>query len=321
MDKATYTFKEVIKFIRHQQKVYIYVSDFTNFFDNLNHTFLKQKVKEVLNTNSLPDDLYNVFKSVTKYSYIKRDRLESILEEEYSKRYVSNLNKYFNSGKEFREFKKFHINRNMSDRGIPQGAGTSSVLSNIYMLDFDYTVNKYVKERGGIYRRYSDDLIIVIPLEKDTNNITIYNEYQAFVKDASKRTKNLVIQDNKTNQYFYNNDRLINLENGQNEELNYLGFSFNGFQVRIRDKSVFKFYNRAYRKVKLSNKRTAELKRKSHRKSLYEKYTHLGKNNGQGNFLDYATKAQKEFDKDVDTENLMERQVKRHWRKINKSLK
>ena len=52
------------------------------------------------------------------------------------------------------------------DFGIPQGSPISAVLANIYMLDFDYEINKYLESIGGIYRRYSDDMVAICPLDK-----------------------------------------------------------------------------------------------------------------------------------------------------------
>jgi len=41
---------------------------------------------------------------------------------------------------------------------LPQGAPTSSYISNIVMLDFDITIGKYCQEKGITYTRYCDDM-------------------------------------------------------------------------------------------------------------------------------------------------------------------
>jgi hypothetical protein len=101
---------------------------------------------------------------------------------------------------------------------------------------------------------------------------------------------------------------------GSHEEitkLDYLGFSFNGEEVRIREKSLFKYYTRTYRKIRICNRKSKAYSRKSYRRELYKNYSHLGKNKkGQGNFLSYAGRTQKIFDEDSKTVNLMETQVK-----------
>ncbi len=47
--------------------------------------------------------------------------------------------------------------------GIPQGLPVSAVLSNIYMTEFDAQLGSWVESVGGFYRRYCDDLIVVLP--------------------------------------------------------------------------------------------------------------------------------------------------------------
>ena len=43
----------------------------------------------------------------------------------------------------------------------------SAVLSNVLLLEFDREVNDWVTELGGLYRRYCDDVMVVIPLEHE----------------------------------------------------------------------------------------------------------------------------------------------------------
>ena len=62
--------RDVFKFLNKQENAFIIVSDFTNFFDSLNHKYLKDRLKEILKVDTLPKDYYKIFKSITKYSYI-----------------------------------------------------------------------------------------------------------------------------------------------------------------------------------------------------------------------------------------------------------
>ncbi len=135
-----------------------------------------------------------------------------------------------------------------------------------------------------------------------------------------KQIPNLEIQPEKTGNYFYSNDKITDLE-FESTELDYLGFSFNGEEVRIREKSLFKYYTRTYRKIRIANRKSKEFGRKSYRRELYKNYSHLGKNKkGHGNFLSYVERAQKIFDEDSKTVNLMEKQVKNHWKNIQLRL-
>ena len=60
------------------------------------------------------------------------------------------------------------------------------------------------------------------------------------------------------------------------------------------------------------------------RKALYRDYTHLGNykyRKGYGNFITYATKAEKIFAESSLLENRIHDQVKAHWKKINDRLR
>jgi len=311
--------KEVIDFIRIQQDAYIFVADFTNFFDTLDHKYLKEKIRYVLKEKTLPADYYNVFKNTTKFSYFVKDNIEAELKTKYTKREIKNSYKYFTE-KEFRAFKYKNIRRNSKNYGVPQGTGVSSVFSNIYMLDFDKSIYKYVKEQKGLYRRYCDDLIIVIPIDKNVQEFD-YRFHQKNIDDIKEQIPNLKIQPEKTGNYFYTDSQIKDL-NFKNTKVDYLGFSFNGKEVRIREKSLFKYYMRTYRKIRICNRRSKINGRKSYRRELYKNYSHLGKSKkGHGNFISYVERSQKIFDENSTTLNLMDTQVKNHWKKINSKLK
>ncbi|AXP50486.1 reverse transcriptase [Bacillus subtilis] len=310
--------KEVIDFIKVQQSAYIFVADFTNFFDTLDHRYLKEKIRYVLKKDTLPDDYYNVFKNITRFSYFIKDTIEAELKTKYTESEIESSYKYFTE-KEFRAFKHKNIYKNSKRYGIPQGAGISSVCSNIYLLDFDKKIQKYVKEQNGLYRRYCDDLIIVIPIEGGIQDYN-YQIHQKILEDIKEQIPNLEIQLEKTGNYFYNDNQIIDLDLNETI-LDYLGFSFNGKEVRIREKSLFKYYTRAYRKVRICNRKSKKFGRKSYRRELYKNYSHLGKSKkGHGNFISYVERAQKIFDEDSKTINLMETQVKKHWKNIQSRL-
>lgn len=139
--------------------------------------------------------------------------------------------------------------------------------------------------------------------------------------NIKEQIPNLEIQPAKTGNYFYTNNQITDLVFNRTQ-LDYLGFSFNGKEVRIREKSLFKYYTRTYRKVRICNRKAKEFGRKSYRRELYKNYSHLGKNKkGHGNyFISYAERAQKIFDTSTNTVNLMETQVKNHWKRIKSRL-
>ena len=106
--------------------------------------------------------------------------------------------------------------------------------------------------------------------------------------------------------------------------LNYLGFTFDGTNVSIRDKSLFKYYCRAYRKIRKVKENESELAFIAGKKAIYRDYTHMGvrdSHQGYGNFISYAYKAHDIMSDSIYIKSSIRNQVKRHWQKINSMLK
>ena len=100
--------------------------------------------------------------------------------------------------------------------------------------------------------------------------------------------------------------------------------AFDGKTVRIRDKSLFKFYCRAYRKIKKVKENTDEKSFNAGKKAIYHSYTHLGASKyskDHGNFLTYAYKADEIFSQSKLLVSDIRNQVKKHWYKIDSKLK
>ncbi|WP_283683716.1 reverse transcriptase/maturase family protein [Clostridium perfringens] len=314
--------KEVFEFICKCNNAFIYVSDFKGFFDNLDHNYLKEKLEYVLNVSKLPIDQYVIYKNITKYTYVELSDIKNVKDKNDNK--VNAEAKYFNT-QEFRSFKKNHLKKNEEKYGIPQGASISSVYSNIYMIDFDKRVNDYVTSNKGLYRRYCDDLIIIIPIRDDEefNNECI--EYGNKIESIVQETRGLELNPEKTEKFVYStckDKKLTNLE-GNNDILNYLGFSFNGNTVKIREKSVFKYYYKAYKKVATVKRYSGDIRQNVIKKKLYQQYTHLGDykyGKKYGNFITYARRAEEVFNESNILENKIHNQIKRHWNNINKRL-
>lgn len=309
--------KEVIDFISNEEECYIIVGDFEKFFDNINHEYLKKRLKDLLNCDRLPSDQFAIYKNITKYSYIDVKAVEIHLEknrEKLNKKYIDS--KLFTTT-EFKEIKRRYLKRNKEVFGIPQGASISSVYANVYMMEFDRNINEYVSKYNGMYRRYCDDFIMLIP--KDINDCNIH---KTFILNEVKKIPNLALSEEKTHQYIYKNKEL-SFGKKDNMILDYLGFEFDGVNVKLREKSVTKFYYRLHRKINVANKRTMENNKNSLRRSLYKNYSHLGMKPNKkhiGNFITYANKSQKIFDENPNIKNNMNKQVKKHWKIINKGL-
>lgn len=238
--------RDVFEFIHSQEACYIRVSDFEKFFDRLDHTYLSKMVASVLKCNSLPKDWYKVIKSVTRYTYIEKEAIAPF----YDKR----NERYFSKIKQFRIFRKqhpdvFHLNTNSF--GIPQGTAISGILANTYMIDVDQTICELVSHYDGLYRRYSDDTIIIIPKEKITKSE--WDDLEYSINEIIKSAK-VSEQKEKTHTFIYQNNGLydINATEKISRILDYLGFTFDGQQVRVRQKGIYKFERKANEALKAS---------------------------------------------------------------------
>ncbi|TPD71118.1 reverse transcriptase domain-containing protein [Flavobacterium microcysteis] len=343
--------------------------DITSFFDNLNHLKLKKAWCSILQTQKLPDDHYAVFKNLTKFSYVEIDDLYNEFKDEIivntktgiSKIKVSQLGllkeknavafcelKDFNS--RIRK-KKLVKNNKFSDKenfrkgtqrtkGIPQGSPISATLANIYLLQFDAKINSKIIDLGGIYRRYSDDMIVIID-ENHKDEI-----YQYFLDEILK--ENLLIQPSKTQIFYfkefngvYGCKELNQITDvlTSNTKFEYLGFSFNGSDVYLKSSGLSKFYRKMKRSIrrggfyaKYGSNNVPHL----FKNRLYKKFTHLGSQRKKifkpdphnpnkflktgeydwGNFLSYANLAERIF-----KSKKIKNQVKGHWKKFDMLLK
>lgn len=344
--------------------------DIKGFFDNLNHKLLREQWKTVLGIHDqpLPEDHFNIYRNITRFSYID---LVDIFQEfqnqifvkttaqgkpTITRKRVSKI-KYLKKGnaiafctkdeylakrkslvKKQRFVKDDTGNTITKDFGIPQGSPISAVLANIYMLDFDYEINKYLESIGGIYRRYSDDMVAICPLDKKDD----------VIKEFANKIKNscLTIQDKKTQIFHFERQTRIlkcgqEFPNGINYNKNfiYLGLEFDGVDAKIKSASISGYYRKMKRTIKRGkyfsrkplNKYSGELfkarllKRFSYkganRRNKYlwnasKSYFEITQHFDWGNFISYAKKAQK-----IKFPNKIKTQTKRHWNKLEKLLK
>lgn len=315
---------EVFDYLLKQDQAIVIALDFTSFFDNIDHRSLKQKMKRVLDEEELPNDWYKIYKNLTRYSYVEKEDIEEFLLDKNGKKKLkkirSGLSQIMNPD-EFRQFKQGKIKVNEKTYGIPQGSGMSAVCSNVHLIDFDQEVLEWAKQKhpDALYKRYCDDLILIIP----TNNATIElleewkNELMTQV-DLYK-DEGLIIQEKKTELRLYR-DKTIYNQKMEVSPLDYLGFTLDKNIIRIREKSLFKYYSRAYKKTKTSKRIAYATGRPGPKRKLYDLYTHLGyKYMGYGNFNAYAKKAHRII-KTLPCKSHIKKQTKRHWTKIQKRL-
>lgn len=318
--------KEAFDFIKQQEHCFIIVGDFKDFFDTLEHNYLKQKLCELLEVEVLPNDYYKVFKSITKYSYVNLQDILSFygLEDTLPNRKKLNSKEVIMPIQKLRQHKDL-IQTNKNSFGIPQGSAMSAILSNIYMLDFDVKIKNYVQKFGGKYFRYSDDTIFIFPIDDDKSILKIHSEIRKMIQSIP----NLVLQTEKTKIYSYkggtlkNRDSLLGERIDDKNIIDYLGFSFDGLKISIRDKTISKYFYRAYKKADtiVKNGGYTHKGTKISCKNLYRVYTLKGsnpnKNQGNGNFLSYVKRCRQVFGKNENVDKV----INTYYGKIKRRLK
>ncbi|MEL7527547.1 MAG: reverse transcriptase domain-containing protein, partial [Pseudomonadota bacterium] len=246
--------------------------DIKGYFDTLDHGMIKELWLELLDLDRLPKDHFSVFKNITEYKFVDQKdvyRRLGYLEKQKDGKYeverftipYSEMPKQLCSSRDFREkicggdpSLASLVQRNSNKFGIPQGAPISDLIANFYLMHFDKAVFEYVKARGGRYMRYSDDILLILP-----GGISEAQSARKFVSDEVKNYgEQLEIKDTKTCivQFMRSSGELEfkHIEGPQGKNgLEYLGFCFDGKNVRIRNSTISRFY----RKVAIAARKEA----------------------------------------------------------------
>lgn len=310
--------KTAFDFIKSKGECFVIVGDFHHFFESLDHRYLKERMKDVLGVQTLSDDWYHIYKSIIQYSYVELDWLLQQNGFSHSPAGIRKLNK-LETVLSMEKLHKCKDNIKLPEAkvGIPQGTAISAVLANVYMICADIALQRFASGHQGIYMRYSDDFIIILPDEEDT-----FKDHVAAIFDIIAQVPNLELQLEKTQLFHYVDQKVVScntlhaesVPNGHNY-LDYLGFTFDGQKVKLRAKTTSKYYYRMRHKA-----RTVYRRRKKHKqtgtKELYRLYSSFGEHTGRGNFLTYLGRAEAVF-KDENISDIR----KRHMYKIKRVLK
>ncbi|BFG70146.1 hypothetical protein KACHI17_10270 [Sediminibacterium sp. KACHI17] len=292
----------------YQEETVVLKFDIQSFFNSINHDFLLnqwKKILEIKDDEKLPEDHYKVYKAVTTFSYVQledfklaTDRTKSKVsfdEKKLAECRKKGVLAFFQTPKEFRDYlkaKKIRLYRYpFRDKitnipiGIPQGLPISSVLANIYLYDFDIKVVDYVVHKlKGYYRRYSDDMIVVVKKEYLDD---IYN----FMTKEIKNSK-VIMSEEKTEKFLFkkvNHPKLgetiksfqiLETTVKENIPLTFLGFEFYGYQTLIKSGNLAKFYRRMISAVKIKSKHAKKFAERNpdeplfiRKRQLYKLYT------------------------------------------------
>ncbi|MFT4155187.1 reverse transcriptase domain-containing protein [Parafilimonas sp.] len=344
--------------------------DIKCFFDNINHKKLKKVWKQIVPEFS--DDHYNVFRNITKFSYVEENQIFEAFKTKILVERQPALIKNKSVGKRFylrnkraiafcendeikfirnkgliKANKYVYDNANkkvlkLRHKGIPQGSPISAVLANVYLFEFDKSANDLLTHLHGIYRRYSDDMVVVC---KSDYMKTVIDFFTDKIKDYC-----LEIQDSKTQIFSFKFDKSSNrficrqknlktnkLQN--NTKFEYLGFQFDGKNTLLKNSSIASYY----RKMKRSFARgtfyafhnNTNTKGQLFKSRLYKRFTYLGAERRRiykrdkthkdrfilshkfdwGNYLTYAQLAANIID-----DNKISNQIKRHWNNFHKLI-
>lgn len=302
--------KEAFDAIKKMGDCSVVALDITAFFDSLDHKILKQKWEKILGCGSLPDDHYAIYKSITKFSIVNKERVYQELG--ISKNNPKKNRRRLCTPSEFREKirKNGLVKTNKTGKGIPQGTPISAMLSNIYMIDFDILMQEVVSEQGGKYFRYCDDMLFITPA-------TYRDDVAGFVQSEINKL-GLTIQPEKTERRTF-----VATPMGQKSDkpIQYLGFTFDGERILIRSSSLSRYSKKVKGGVKLA-KNTMEKRNKKriekgvpeegiYKKKIYERYSHLGKRN----FITYGHKAAK-----IMNSKHIKKQLKPLWQRLQDEI-
>jgi len=232
--------------------------DISSFFESIDHGMLRAQWCDLLKVDRLPPDHYAVFKAMTQYSVIDRERLYERLGF-WGQKHVARdgtpikgflveeaaIPLQLCNGTEFRQKiaggngQRSLIEVHRKPYGIPQGSPISDLLANFYLIEFDRAVASKVRELGGTYFRYSDDILIVAPIEAEAATDLESWVRQEIVRHGPKlqikAEKSAVFQFWGTgeNQTWA---RVMG-EQGRNG-IEYLGFRYDGNSMFLRDSTL-----------------------------------------------------------------------------------
>lgn len=278
----------------------VFAMDISGFFDCLDHMLLRDEVAGLTNSVRLTGHHGSVWQNLTRYSWVETDDLDHLLglrRERHGR--VCTPHDFV---KHVRGRKSGLVRTHDLDCGIPQGTPVSGLYANIYLRAFDRQMIRWCKQHDGSYRRYSDDIAIVLPLGTKCRHVVAVVE--KMLADVC-----LAMSVDKTETADFEDGLLTSAE-----PIQYLGFTFDGRETLIRESSIDAYRSKMRRGIHakfVAAKRKKVPPEDVFQRELRSRYTHAGK---RRNFLKYAQKAA-----DVMGSPEIRRQVRRHQTWFNRA--
>lgn len=297
----------------------VIAADLSKFYETIDHCHLKEKWSDLLGKSMLPVDHFQVFKAITNYAVVDQNKLKSILgikkKDQLPRPIFKNMRTYRETIRTKDENGENLIKRNNDDYGIPQGSPISALLSNISMLDFDFEMAAFVRKIGGIYRRYSDDILIAVPKE-------YYFAASDKLSDLLKKVPGPISEnrDKRVNTVFDSNGKYIHGDCTVSKQvihsriLQNLGFLFDGNKVSIRSQTLARYWRKATRGIRAAKRRADKnpTDKRVYKRKLYKRFSHLGRQN----LHTYKRNSIKRMDVIG-----IEQQFTKNWDKLQKEIK
>lgn len=252
--------------------------DVSKFFDRLGHGLLKARLGDIVGSSRLPPDWHAIFRRMTTFEYVEIEALQRQIGR-FGHGRICDIDTF---RKEVRPL----IKRNADTFGIPQGTPLSGAFANLYMINVDQFMHSWTAERGGSYRRYSDDIAIRLPtlptadaaleaLRVQLSSVGLdINEDKTCVSTFTERDGAIVCS---------------------GKPLQYLGFNFDGTKTLIRSESMKVFYARMKsnirRYVRAAHRDDIPIEQ-LRKRVLVGRFTHWGDSR---NFVQYAYRAAREL--------------------------
>lgn len=268
LGKANYDFAaEAHSFAVANSPCAILAFDVTGFFDNLSHIKLKARLKQLLGVDELPADWYNVFRAVTRFRFVGLQELKS--HPKLEDRFLKPAGTPIATLSELKDLAvPLHANgqqitppRSPNAEGIPQGTPISAAMSNAYMIEFDLSLKTFCDSIGALYRRYSDDILIIC---RELHTAAAQDKVR-----SSLQTEGLQLSEHKTETTRFEAHSVI----GSTRSAQYLGFMYYPGGAGLRPSSL----SRQWRKMRRAVNRATSTARKGngtlHTKTLRKRFT------------------------------------------------
>lgn len=322
--------KEVFELVAKRKETSAIALDIKGYFDHIDHLKLLEKWQKVIDKR-LPEDQFNLYKILTKYSYLN---CKQILKKYKGIKKRGNVLPVtlmeiipgIDVKEKFKQLNKDQLivtnnkpNKNTQRLcGIPQGSPISALLSNIYLIDFDADLKKKGDQEGFIYRRYCDDILVICDTDKASAIMDfiidkICSEYFLTIQadkvdliDFHKNSKGNIRgfrRPRRTKEAIGEKKKAIlkdkpAITTALNEEkyyrpLQYLGFEFNGKNITIRSSSLSRFFRKLNHRLQRTVIMSYSPSTKSDQIFMQQIYERYS-HVGTRNFLTYAYNASRE---------------------------